>query len=297
MYYNQNTLIFHNGSFTKASETKTDLFGQSLHYGNGIIDGMRSYSTQLGAHIFKAKAHYERLLNTAKKLHIQLQYSAEELVQLTYELLEKNNLTDAYIRPFIYFGQNMQPFLPTENVNIAIAAWRWGKYLGNDLLDVMLSSYQRINTSAIMVETKITGYYINSVLASTQAKDLGYDEALLTDSEGNVACSPIANIFMEKDGKLITPPKGSIILGITRQTVFELAAEMDIKIEERHFTPEELEQADGAFLTGTAAEISGIRSFNGKVFPKKWTDTCGHVLFMKYRQRVTQAEYDTYSII
>ncbi len=297
MYHQQDTIVFLNGQFIPAYAAQGDLYSQSMHYGNGIFDGLRAYNTPLGPHIFKAREHFERMEASAKKFQLDLPYSPEELTHFTYELLEQNQLTDAYIRPLIFFGANMRLMMPTEGVNIFIAAWRWGKYLGNDLLDVMLSTYQRPHPKTIEVESKITGHYVNSILATTEAKQHGYDEAVLTDTDGFIAAGSVANIFYEKEGVLYTPPKGNILPGITRATVFELAAELDIEVKEKQTTPEEFAEADGAFFAGTAAEISGIRSFNGKAFHTPWHDTLGHMLFTKYRQRVTQGEYDTYSII
>lgn len=296
MYHQHDTIVFLNGSFIPAYAAQGDLYSQSMHYGNGIFDGLRAYSTPLGPHIFKAKEHFERLAKTAETLHVELPYTPEELTHFTYELLERNQLTDAYIRPLVYFGSNMKLMLPTEEVNVFLAAWRWGKYLGNDLLDVMLSKYQR-HPKTMEIESKITGQYVTSVLATTEAKKLGYDEAVLTDTDGHIACGSVANIFFEKDDVLYTPPRGSILPGITRTTVFEMAADLGIEVKEALLTPEHFAEADGAFFAGTAAEISGIRSFNGQVFKKKWRDTLGHTLFTKYRQIVTQGEYDSYSII
>ncbi len=296
MYHQHDTIVFLNGRFIPAYSAQGDLYSQSMHYGNGIFDGLRAYNTPLGPHIFKAKEHFERLAKTAEILHVELPYSPEELTHFTYELLDRNQLTDAYIRPLVYFGSNMKLMLPTEAVNVFLAAWKWGKYLGNDLLDVTLSKYQR-HPKTMEIESKITGQYVTSVLATTDAKQLGYDEAILTDTDGCIACGSVANIFFEKDGILYTPPRGSILPGITRATVFEMAEDLGIEVQEALFTPEEFAEADGAFFAGTAAEISGIRSFNGQVFNKLWKDTLGHTLFTKYRQIVTQGEYNSYSII
>jgi branched-chain amino acid aminotransferase len=165
-------------------------------------------------------------------------------------------------------------------------AWEWGKYLGDKLLNVMLSSFQRPNPKSCFVEAKVVGHYTNSILATTEAKSKGFDEALLTDMNGFIAEGPGANFFIEKNGKLVTPPLGNILAGITRQTVFEIAKELHFEIEERLFTLEEIHTADSAFFCGTAAEVIGIASVNEYQFPLKWEDSIGAIIQKKYKRRV-----------
>ncbi|UZR94841.1 branched-chain amino acid transaminase [Chondrinema litorale] len=296
MYYTKKTIVFHNGNFVKATEAKTDLFSQTLHYGSGVFDGIRAYETVAGTQAFKIREHYERLIKSSARIHIKVPYTAEELVNITYRLLEDNKLDNAYIRPLVYLGPNMR-LTKTNEVNIFISAWKWPRYQLNDQLDVMLSSFQRPNPKASYVDAKITGNYINSILATQEAKLKGFDEALLLDSGGFIAQSPGDNFFMEKDGVLFTPPEGHILPGITRKTIKQLAKELDFEVVERLFTVQELEAADGAFFTGTATEVAGIKSFNHQAFKKKWEDTMGYQLFTKYKQIVTHGEYDSYSII
>lgn len=296
MYYNENTTVFLNGKWLKASEAKTDLYAQTLHYGNGVFEGIRSYDTEDGVQVFKAKEHYERLLYSAEKMHIKLNYSVGELTELTYQLLEKNNLRDAYIRPLVYLGVNMS-LQPTEEVNVFLCAWEWGKYLGNDLLNLMTSSYQRPNPKSCHVEAKVVGHYTNSILATTEAKSKGFDEALLLDAKGNVAEGPGANFFYEKDGVIYTSPLGNILPGITRSTVIGLAKELNFKVVEKYFTPEEVKGADGAFFTGTAAEVAGIASLDGVNFKMKWEDTMGSELARMYKHRVSSREYKSFDLV
>jgi branched-chain amino acid aminotransferase len=266
-------------------ETPISIFNQTMHYGNGVFEGIRAYDTPKGVQIFKAKEHYERLHYSATVMHINLPYSSSELEQISYKLLETNNLKDAYIRPLVYLGENMS-LTPTEEVNVVIMAWEWGKYLGDKLLNVMLSSFQRPNPKSCFVEAKVVGHYTNSILATTEAKSKGFDEALLTDMNGFIAEGPGANFFIEKNGKLVTPPLGNILAGITRQTVFEIAKELHFEIEERLFTLEEIHTADSAFFCGTAAEVIGIASVNEYQFPLKWEDSIGALIQKKYKRRV-----------
>lgn len=290
MYFNEQTVVFLDGKFVKASDATVGLYNQTMHYGNGVFEGIRAYDTTDGVRVFKAKEHYERLHYSAKMMHIDLKYSVEELEQITYELLEKNNLKDAYIRPLVYLGANMS-LTPTNDVHIVMMAWEWGKYLGDSMLKVGLSSYQRPNPKSCHVEAKVVGHYINSILATTEAKQNGYDEALLTDMHGYIAEGPGANFFFEKDGKFVTAPLGNILAGITRATVFELAKDLGFEIEERYFTPEEIYTADAAFFCGTAAEVAGIEQFNDYKFPMKWEETNSHMIQRRYRLRVSKNEY------
>ena len=295
MYYNEKSQVYFNGSFVKATEVKTDLYTQTLHYGNGVFEGIRSYDTPDGVRIFKAKEHFERLKYSAEKMHIPFSYSMEELETITYELLDKNNLKDAYIRPLMYLGANMS-LTPTNEVNLVIMAWEWGKYLGDSLLRVCESSFQRPNPKSCWVEAKVVGHYTNSILATTEAKQKGFDEALLTDSEGFVAEGPGANFFYEKDGKLFTPKLGNILPGITRQTVLEIAKELDIEVEEKLFTVEEVYTADIAFFCGTAAEVIGIKQLNDFVFPMNWEESNSYLIQRKYKRKVAHNEYQSYCI-
>lgn len=285
MYYNENTVLFLNGEFIKAIDAKTDLYSQTMHYGSGVFEGIRSYATPEGVKVFKAKEHYERLLDSAKKMHIDLVYSVEDLTKFTYQVLEQNNLKDAYIRPLVYLGANMS-LTPTCEVSVMICAWEWGKYLGSKLLNLHVSSYQRPNPKSCHVEAKVTGHYINSILATTEAKAKGFDEALLLDPSENVAEGPGANFFMQKDGKLYTAPLGNILPGITRATVIELARNSGIEVVEKLFKIEEVLKADSAFYTGTAAEVVGINSINEYVFPLKWEDSLGVKLSDAYSKLV-----------
>lgn len=296
MYFNSNTIVFLDGKWIPAGDAQTSTYNQTLHYGNGVFEGIRAYQNTDGCNVFKAKEHFERLHYSANKMHMKLPYSVEELIQISYELLDKNDLADAYIRPLVYSDMNMS-LQPTEESHVFMAAWRWEKYLGDKSLDVMVSSYQRPNPKSCHVEAKVVGHYTNSILATTEAKKLGYDEALLLDMYGNVAEGPGANFFYEKDGVLYTPPCGSILPGITRATVFELAKELDITVVEKHFSVEDIYKADTAFFVGTATEVAPIASLNGEKFKGNWEDSAGHNIYLMYRQKVRFNQYQGLTIV
>lgn len=290
MYYNNSTVIFLDGEYVNAADQHISLYSQTVQYGIGVFEGIRSYDTADGVRIFKGKKHFERLKFSAEKMGMQVDYSVEELVRSAYKLLEKNNLHDAYIRPIVYMGDNMS-LIPNDKVHVAIVAWKWGNYLGDHLLNVCLSSFERPNPKSCFVEAKVCGHYTNSILATSEAKRKGFDEALQLDMNGFVAEGPGANFFFEKDGLLITAPHGHILPGITRSTVFELAKELDIEIQERSFKPEELFSADAAFFCGTATEITGIQKIENYEFPLKWEDSVSNLIQRAYKRRVTSNEH------
>ena len=287
MYFNDQTVLFSDGKFTKATNANTDLYSQTLHYGYGAFEGIRAYKTESGTVVFKAKEHYERLLKSCELVKIPIPYSVEELMAFTYELLEKNNLQDAYIRPLVYCGQNMSLSAPSS-VSVMIAAWEWGAYLGDNLLRLKVSSYCRPHPKSLHIEAKVCGHYVNSILATREAKDNGFDEALLLDCEGNLAEGPGANLFFEKDGVLFTPQLGHILPGITRATVLELAEELNLKVQHGQFPLDDLLQADSAFYCGTAAEVVGLKSVSEYQFPLSWEKSLGKKLQDAYSKVVRQ---------
>ena len=289
-YYNENTVLWLDGNIVKASEAKTDLYGQSLHYGYAVFEGIRSYRTAAGAtKIFKEVEHYERLRRSAEALNMPYRYSTRELIEATYDILEKNKLQDAYIRPVVYGPANMS-FNPNTESYTVIQVWEMAPFLGEKLLRVMTSSFQRPNPKGFKIEAKASGHYVNSILASQEAKAKGFDEALLTDMNGFIAEGPGANMFFEKDGKLFTPAPGNILPGITRATVLEIATELGIPVEEGQYTIQQLKTADAAFFCGTAAEVIGWESIDSTKFPVSWKDTLGKKIQQAYMDRVTEKQ-------
>lgn len=285
MYYNNETVIYLNGQWQLAKDTSTGLYQQSFHYGNGVFEGIRAYATEQGAQILRAEAHYERLLYSAKMMHLDVDYSVEQLIQLTHQLLAKNNLQDAYIRPLVYAEEKLG--LQAENKsNLFLCAWDWSQYFAAGELSMKVSPYCRPDPRSCHVDAKVSGHYVNSILAMKDAHNEGFDDALLLDQKGYVAEASGANIFFQKDGALFTPPKGNILPGITRSIVMELAAANGITVHEEFFTADELMAADGAFLTGTAVEIQAIGSINRQPFKQQWADTFGAVLQQQFHQHV-----------
>src|SRR5436189_2828338 len=292
-YYNNETVIYLNGDYVKAAEAKMDFYSQSLHYGYSVFEGIRSYKTASGeTKIFKEVEHFERLKNSAAALNMPYHWTVEELIDATYEVLKRNNLQDAYIRPVVYAPTNMK-FDVNEKSFIVIEAWEMQPFLGEKLLRVMTSSFERPNPKAFKIHAKATGHYVNSLLASQEAKTNGFDEALLLDMNGFVAEGPGANIFYEKDGKLYTPSPGNILPGITRATVLELCDELRIAVEEKSFTIEELKKADAVFYCGTAAEVIGWESLDETVFPKPWDQTLSRTIQDAYKHKVVEKAYKT----
>jgi len=291
-YFNENTILYLNGEYTKATEAKMDFYSQSLHYGYAVFEGIRSYKTVNGeTKIFKPIEHYDRLKNSALAMNMPYTWTTEELIEVTYELLHKNNLQDAYIRPVVYAPANMS-FVKNETSFIVIEVWEMTPFFGEKLLRIMTSSFQRPNPKGFKIEAKASGHYVNSILASQEAKSKGYDEALLTDMNGFVAEGTGANMFYEKNGKLFTPPLGNILPGITRATVLEICDELNIPVEQKLFTTEEVKGADAAFFCGTAGEVIGWESLDDAKFTKNWNDTLSKKIQLTYKDRVTEKVFE-----
>lgn len=289
MYSNKNTIIFKDGNFVKAQQETANYFTQSQHYGYAAFEGMRAYSTDQGTRIFKAKRHFERLLHSAKILHLDIPYTVDQLIKFSYTLLEKNNFKDAYIRPLLMGGEQMA-LLPSTQPSLIICCWKWGKYFKEKKLRLMHSNYKRPHPQSFHLDAKISGHYVNGILATNEAQKNGYDEALLCDHNGFIAQAASANIFFEKDSKLYTPKASNILPGITRSVAMKLAEYMPVPVEEGDFTPEDLANADGAFLTGTAVEVIPIESINGKTFKLDVDETLGAALAIKYHRVVTRKD-------
>lgn len=290
MYYKENTVIYFNGEILKAPDAKMDPYSQTLHYGYGVFEGIRSYKTASGAtRIFKEDAHFERLKKSAEALNMPYPWAADDLIKATYEVLRLNEQNDAYIRPLVYAPANMS-FNPNKESFIVIETWEMQPFLGEKLLRVMTSSFERPNPKGFKIAAKATGHYVNSILASQEAKAKGFDEALLNDMNGFIAEGPGANVFMERDGVLYTPQLGNILPGITRATVFEICEMLDIQVVEKQITTGEMQGADAAFFCGTAAEVIGMESLDNIGFSKKWNESLGYQIQKAYKNLVIEKE-------
>ena len=285
-YYNENTVLFLNGEFVKAADAKMDLYSQSLHYGYSVFEGIRSYKTEDGTtKIFKATEHFDRFKASAEAINLPYTYNTQDLIEQTYKLLELNNLGDAYIRPVVYAPANMSFTQNTESF-IFIQAWEMGPFLGDKRIRVMTSSFQRPNPKGFKIHAKAAGHYVNSIMASQEAKAAGYDEALLLDMHDHVAEAPGANVFFEKDGVVYTPGLGNILPGITRATVLELCATHAIPVVETSFGIDAIKGADAAFFCGTAAEVIGLESIDDVPFTKNWDETASKKIQSAYQKLV-----------
>lgn len=259
--------IWINGKLIPWNQAKIHILSHALHYGSGVFEGIRFYETPKGPAVFRLKEHIQRLFKSAETLRMQIPYSQENICNAIKQTIKANNIKQGYIRPIIFYGYGKMSLNPEgAQLVTAIAVWPWGKYLG-DSAKVCISDYIRIHPKSLHADAKVCGHYINSILTSFEAKQKGFDEALLLDYQGNVAEGPGENIFIIINNKLITPPLNKQILpGITRNSIIQLAKNENLIVEERVIKPEELFAAQELFFTGTAAEITIISQLNDKKF-------------------------------
>ncbi|MFZ9758224.1 MAG: branched-chain amino acid transaminase [Burkholderiaceae bacterium] len=261
--------IWMDGQFVDWRDANIHVLTHTLHYGMGVFEGVRCYETTSGSAIFRLKDHTQRLLNSAKIFQMKLGYSKEELMQAQLETVRRNKLKSCYIRPIVWIGSERMGIATNDNkIHIAIAAWPWGAYLGEEGLAkgirVKTSSFTRHHVNVSMVRAKASGYYINSILAHQEVCGMGYDEALLLDTEGYVSEGAGENLFIVKSGRLYTPDLASCLDGITRDSVMTIAKDFGIEIIEKRITRDEIYCADEAFFTGTAAEVTPIRELDDR---------------------------------
>jgi len=264
--------IWMDGEFVAWNDAKVHVLSHSLHYGNAAIEGTKAYKTDKGYAIFKLTEHTKRLVQSSKMTLLNVPFSVEELDKAQIELLKKNEFQgdNVYIRPLVYLGYGvMGLYHVNAPVQVAVAAWEWGAYLGDEGLQkgirLKISSLTRPSNRSTMGKAKASANYLNSQMAKFEAVEAGYDEALLMDDEGYVAEASGACFFMVRDGVLITPPNDNSLESITQKTVIEIAEEMGIPVLRRRITREEIFIADEAFLTGTAAEITPVREVDSRV--------------------------------
>lgn len=262
--------IWMDGRFVQWDEAKVHVLTHSLHYGVAPFEGIRAYEIDKNrSAVFRLDKHVDRFFDSAHIMLMDYPYTKEEIANAVIQVLQKNKLKAGYIRPIAFVGYgDMGLYVEDNPVHIVIAAWPWGAYLGEEGIKngirVKISSYVRYNVNAGMSKAKLSGHYINSILAKKESKLAGYDETILLDDEGYVAEGSGENVFITKNGILKTPPLTSILPGITRDTIIQIAKENRIPVEEVRFTRDELYIADGAFLSGTAAEITPIREVDNR---------------------------------
>ena len=264
--------IWMDGEFVDFDDAEIHVLTHGLHYGTGVFEGVRCYETVDGPAVFRWEEHLERLYNSAKPYDIEIPFDPEELTDATVELIDREDLQSCYIRPIAFYGYGPLGLNPANlPVRVAIAVWPWGAYLGEEALeegvDVAVSSWRKHASSQIPTNAKTTGAYVNSVLASLEAKGNDYVEAVVCNKEGNVAEGPGENLFLVRDGEVYTPGLAESILdGITRQTAIELAEDLGYTVHDGATVSRgELYTADELFFTGTAAEVTPIRSVDDNV--------------------------------
>lgn len=258
--------IWFEGKFVRWDEAQVHVLTHTMHYGGGVFEGIRAYETERGAAIFRLKEHMDRLFYSAGAIRMAVPYTQDELARASVELIRRNKLAHGYIRPLVYFAYGKMGLNPAgAPVQASISCWPWGKYLPYEAVDIKTSKYIRIHPKSSVADAKICGHYVNSILAVQELQGTKYHEALFLDYQGNIAEGPGENFFMVKGGKLFTPPLGAILAGITRKTIIDVAKDFNITVSEVAIRPEEALKADEAFFTGTAAEVTPIRSIDDNV--------------------------------
>ena len=265
---NQAELIWMNGEFVPWDEAKVHVLTHGLHYGTGVFEGIRAYDTPRGTAVFRHQEHLERLRRSAELYYMPLPYTPEQLRSATHELIARNGLRSCYIRPLVFRGYGQMGLFPLEApIDVTIAVWEWGAYLGDEGkqkgIRAKVSSWRRIGPDALIPHAKATGQYLNSVLAKIETHKAGYEEAILLDGRGFVCEGSGENLFVVSDGTILTPPQSASILdGISRRSVIQVARDLGLEVVERDIARAELAMADEVFLTGTAAELTPVREID-----------------------------------
>ena len=261
-------LIWKNGSFNNWDDTNVHILSHTLHYGTGVFEGVRAYKTSDGPAIFRLKDHTSRLFNAADKINIKIPFSEDEINIAQCEILNKNNLEEGYIRPIVYLGNEGLGLRAKDlSVNVAIAAWEWPSYMDpqskKNGISVIKSSYMQYE-NPLHSGNKIIGTYFSNTMALHEAIDKGADEAIMMDKYGFISEGSGENIFLVKNNIVLTPTTDHCLNGITRQSVIQIAKDLDMEVIEKNIKFEDLANADEAFFTGTAVEITPVTSLNGE---------------------------------
>ena len=264
----QADLIWHNGELVAWEDAKVHVLTHGLHYGTGVFEGIRAYETPTGTAIFRHREHLERLLQSAELYYMPIPYTLEELRSATHELIAANELRECYIRPIAFRGYGQMGLYPLDcPVDVVVAVWPWGAYLGEEGkrhgIRAKVSSWRRISHDSLIPQAKACGQYLNSVLAKIESSKAGYQESILLDAQGFVCEGSGENVYVVRDGVVLTPPQTAGILdGISRRSVITLAGELGYTVVERNLARAELYLADEVFLTGTAAELVPVREID-----------------------------------
>jgi branched-chain amino acid aminotransferase len=264
----QADLIWMNGEFVAWEDAKVHVLTHGLHYGTGVFEGIRAYDTPLGTAIFRHTDHLDRLYKSAELYYMPIPYEREELRAATHELIGRNGFEACYIRPIVFRGYGTMGLFPLDcSVDVTIAVWRWGAYLGEqgkaEGIRAKVSSWRRIGPDSLIPAAKASGQYLNSILAKIESHKAGYDEAILLDDLGHVCEGSGENIFLVRENAISTPPlTASILDGINRRSVIQIARDLGYEVLERDISRSELYLADEVFLTGTAAELVPVREID-----------------------------------
>jgi branched-chain amino acid aminotransferase len=262
---NQADLIWMNGELVAWEDAKVHVLTHGLHYGTGVFEGVRCYDTEIGPAVFRNRDHVDRLFKSAELYYMPIPYDREQIRQATLETIARNNLRSCYVRPLVFRGYGTMGLFPLEApVDVAIAVWEWGAYLGEEGkqtgVRAKVSSWRRISPDSLIPQAKATGQYLNSVLAKIESHKAGYEESILLDDHGHVCEGSGENIFVVRDGRIFTPPQtASILDGINRKSTIQIARDLGFEVVERDIGRAELYLADEVFLTGTAAELVPVR--------------------------------------
>ncbi|HKG35189.1 MAG TPA: branched-chain amino acid transaminase [Solirubrobacterales bacterium] len=261
-------LIWHNGEFVAWDEARVHVLSHGLHYGTGVFEGIRCYETERGSAIFRHADHLKRFAQSAALYYLPLEQSVEQIRAATHELIRRNGLKSCYIRPLAFRGYGeMGLYAQSAPVELTVAVWPWGAYLGEEGkrhgIRAKVSSWRRISPAGLIPHAKATGQYLNSILAKTESANAGYEEAILLDERGFVCEGSGENIFVVREGQIVTPPHtASILDGINRKSVIQIARDLGYAVVERDVARAELYMAEEMFLTGTAAELVPVREID-----------------------------------
>jgi len=261
-------LIWMNGEFVKWEDATVHVLTHGLHYGTGVFEGVRCYDTEVGPAIFRHVDHIDRLYKSAELYYMPIPYEREQLREATKDLIARNGLRSCYIRPIVFRGYGQMGLFPLDApVDVSVAVWEWGAYLGEDSkrsgVRAKVASWRRISSDALIPHAKASGQYLNSILAKIETHKAGYDEAILLDDHGHVCEGSGENIFVVRDGVINTPPQTAGILdGINRKSVMQIARDLGFTVVERDIARAEVYLADEVFLTGTAAELVPVREID-----------------------------------